>query len=58
MAIWSVYAGVIKSHGLTKSESVNFPVPPVPNYHASYDSEQLEVMRYWEWTRSDLLKLR
>lgn len=48
------YTCVLQSNGLSESESVNFPAPHVHKYNAIYDPQQLEVMGYWEWTRSEL----
>lgn len=48
------YENVLAGCGLTKVESVRFPSPHAHRYHAVFDQDERNLVRYWDWKRSPL----
>ncbi len=48
------FEGVLRSNGLTRCETVCFPVPHMHKYNAEFDQLAREIMKHWEWIRFPL----
>jgi hypothetical protein len=48
------YENVLLGRGLRKVEHVGFPSPHSHHYHAAFDQDELNLLRYWPWKRSPL----
>lgn len=48
------YENVLLGRGLKKVELIRFPSPHTHNYHAAFDQDELNLLRYWSWKRSPL----
>lgn len=40
---------LLLGRGLSRAQSVRFPSPHTHNYHAVFDQDERNVLRYWEW---------
>jgi hypothetical protein len=48
------FENVLRSNGLTQSETVSFPVPHVHKYNAECDQQARDLMDHWKWIRFPL----
>jgi hypothetical protein len=48
------FEAVLSDRGLTKVEAVRFPSPHTHKYNASFDQDERDVLRYWNWKQSPL----
>ena len=48
------FEALLLKRGLTKAPQVTLPDPHVHKYNESFDTEQQNILNYWEWEYSPL----
>ncbi len=43
------FESVLLNRGLSRADSVSFPVPHIHRYNKEFDHDAREVLRYWHW---------
>ena len=45
---------ILVKRGLKKVDRVEFPAPHCHKYNVTYDQDEQELLRYWEWKQFPL----